>query len=280
MTTQQRIMHGGKTTLDGTRPSSDTLAALARPGLVAHAVLYVTIGLLAIGIARSGRTGRSADGTGAVETLADQPYGLVLLVLLVVGLAALALWRTAQTVWGDPVSGSEPADRARYAARAVAYAAVAVSAVGVLVRGDAGRSGDQQAQSWTATAMAWPGGRLLVAVAGLGLVAYGLHSFWHRAVKASFADDLDRGRMGRSAERAITRLGQVGCAGRSMVFLLVGGFLVQAAVTFDSDEAKGLSESLQELARSGWWPLLWLTAVGLFAYGLLSLALARYRRVR
>lgn len=272
--------HSTSQTFSGTGPSSDVLAKLARPGLVARGVLYSTIGILAIQLALAGRSKSSAaDGKGALRTLSEQPFGNVLLILMVVGLTALVLWHVAQAIWGDPVSGSEAKERVRYALKALAYGSLALSALGVLLGNGSGSSDDQRAQSWTATVMGWPFGRVLVAAVGAALIAYALYSFWKRVVEKSFMDELQRGEMSNSTERAIRRVGQAGFTGRSLVFALVGVFLIQAALTFDSDQANGLSQSLQELASSSWRPLLWVVAVGLFAYGLVSFALARYRRV-
>ena len=260
------------------RRRQPSLSLAARAGLVAHGVLYVTIGLLALEVARGG--GREqADGRGAIEALAEQPFGWALLLLLAVGLAALALWKAAQALRGDPVAGDEPADRALYAGKAVLYASLAASAAAALGGGSSGGSGDQQARSWTARAMELPGGRLLVALVGLGVVGYALHALWERAVHARFMEQLDRSALRARAAGTIRRLGQIGYAARSTVLVLVGAFLVRAAWEFDPDEAKGLSESLHELAASGWRPVLWFVALGLVAFGLLSVVLARYRRI-
>lgn len=259
-------------------PSSDLLAKLARPGLVARGVLYATIGVLTLQLARAGAS-EQADGKGALRTLADQPFGAWLLALMVVGLLALVLWHVAQVVWGDPVSGSDAPRRARYAAKALVYGSLGLSAARVLVGDGGGSSDDQRAESWTATVLGWPGGRLIVGAVGAAGIAYAVYSLWRRVVQCSFMDELDRGQLDRATEQTIRRVGQAGFTGRSIVFALVGVFVIQAAVTFDPDDAHGLSRSLQELATSSWRPLLWVVAAGLFAYGLLSVALARYRRV-
>jgi hypothetical protein len=59
----------------------------------------------------------------------------------------------------------------------------------------------------------------------------------------------------------------------------VGVFLIQAAIAFDPNKAKGLSQSLASLADSSWGRLvLWAVALGLMAFGAFTLAEARYRR--
>ncbi len=61
-----------------------------------------------------GRVGqKSADPSGALRTLADQPLGKILLWLVAVGLVALALWQASEAIWGYHNRGapSGPANR-------------------------------------------------------------------------------------------------------------------------------------------------------------------------
>ena len=59
----------------------------------------------------------------------------------------------------------------------------------------------------------------------------------------------------------------------------MGVFFFLAGLNHDSDEATGLSGLLQELSGKGWGQVvLWLIAVGLFVYGLFTLAEAKFRR--
>jgi hypothetical protein len=71
-------------------------------------VVHLLLGWLALQIAW-GLSGReSADTSGAMKTLADQPFGQVLLWLVAVGLAALALWQASswcRCVGPGPVTG-------------------------------------------------------------------------------------------------------------------------------------------------------------------------------
>jgi Domain of Unknown Function (DUF1206) len=43
---------------------------------------------------------KSADPSGALRTLADQPFGKILLWLVALGLVALALWQASEVIWG------------------------------------------------------------------------------------------------------------------------------------------------------------------------------------
>jgi hypothetical protein len=65
-----------------------------------------------------------------------------------------------------------------------------------------------------------------------------------------------------------------------VVFVLVGYFLVKAAVDYNAKAAVSLDGALGKLAHAPLGPLaLGLAAAGLTAFGLYSLADARYRKV-
>ena len=251
---------------------------LGRVGLVGKGILFGAIGLLALQLA-AGDHGAEADEAGAIEWLGAQPFGRVLLVALTVSLGALAAWRLLDAVVGDPVEGSEPSDRAKYAAKGVVYAGLAVLALVATVSnwsGSGGGSGDGRSSSEkaTSTVLGWPGGRWIVALAGLAVIAAALY-----IVKVHVLDQRYLERMTVAAHSWIAQFGRLGYGARAVAYAIVGWFLVQAAVSFDPDEAKGLSEALRDLAGRGWGQVvLWVVATGLLAYGLFTVAEARYRR--
>ena len=108
------------------KQASDSPAAhfLARTGLTARGVIYILVGWVAMLVAL-GQSSREADQQGALQLLADKPYGLVSLWLLGVGFAAYALWRLSEAAFG--VTGEPPGagPRLKSLARAVLYAGFA-----------------------------------------------------------------------------------------------------------------------------------------------------------
>jgi hypothetical protein len=84
--------------------------------------------------------------------------------------------------------------------------------------------------------------------------------------------------MARPLAIVIRVLGGFGSGARAVVFVLVGVFLVKAAVLSHADQANGLDaiiRSVDSSPRGAW--LLTLLAAGLFCYGIYCLAEARYR---
>ena len=139
---------------------STSLEWLARGGLIAYGVVHLLVGWLALQIAWGASAGTSADTSGALTTLAQQPFGKVLLWVVAVGLVALALWQTSEAIWGHP--DRDRAKRIRKqvtsGAKAAVYAALAVSAA--LVALGSGTSSSQSQEQATTGVLAWPGGRM------------------------------------------------------------------------------------------------------------------------
>jgi len=127
--------------------------------------------------------------------------------------------------------------------------------------------------------LSWPGGRLLVAAVGIGVVGAGLYIGW-RGWKQKFAKKLKSYEMDTGERKWILRLGTVGNIARMIVFVLIGVLLVAAAAQTDPSAAVGVDGALRRLAARNFGPtLLGFVALGLAAFGMYSLAEARYRRL-
>ena len=90
---------------------SRTFEWLARAGLVARGVIYAVIGILAIKLAL-GDGGKTTNQNGALDTIAKQPFGKALLILMAIGLAGYAIWRLLRAAIGHgPESSDDTKDR-------------------------------------------------------------------------------------------------------------------------------------------------------------------------
>lgn len=255
---------------------------VARVGLVGMGLLYALLGVLAINVATGDRA--TASRTGAVQAVAQAPFGRFLLIGLTVALVALVIWKITQAIAGDPVEGSEASDRIKYVFKALLFGTAALSAVAILIAnwgvsasvpGSGSGSGANQQQA-TALVMGFPGGRWIVMVVGLAAVGLGCYQIFRNTVKCEF---MERLHVSGDKERVVAAFGRLGYAGSGAVTIGVGVFLFLAGMQYDPDNVKGLSGLLAELAGNGWGQLaLWLIALGLLAYGLFALAEARYRR--
>ena len=269
----------GRTAGDTARDVHDSRAVewLARLGLASRGTVWFVVGLLLVSVL-SGRS-EDTDASGALRAIADRPYGDVLLVALAVGFAGYGGWQLLTAAIGhrretDPKKRAF--ERASSLARFVVYTALAVLTARFLVPG--GDEGDRTS-SVTADVMSYPGGRLLVGLVGVAVAGVGAQ----KAVKGArrkHREDLEQYRIPRACRRPAIGLGVVGLVGRGLVLVLLGAFLVSAAVRFDAKEAKGLDAALQTLAGRPYGVVAFVVAaVGLLAYGLWSWVEAVYRDI-
>ncbi|MER6241726.1 DUF1206 domain-containing protein [Streptomyces griseorubiginosus] len=253
----------------------------ARVGFTARGVIYLLVGVLALQIA-FGDGKRQADRGGALATLADKPFGSVVLWALGIGLAGMALWRLSEALFGAAgPDGRKAGKRLMSAGRFLFYAFVAYSVLSFAAGSgsDGSGSSDKQSKDVTARVLEWPGGQWIVGVAGVGVAVAGL---WiaGRALMRSFHDKLKLHEMSRRVRKLVDVTGVGGGAARGVVFAAAGAFAVRAAVDYEPDKAKGLDDTLRSFVDTPLGPwLLVLVAAGLVLFGVFSFAMARWRRV-
>jgi hypothetical protein len=249
-----------------------------RLGLAAKGASYVLVALVAVQVALGGG-GDPEDREGALQAVGDERFGAVLLALLAAGFAGYALWRFTQAFLDRGGEGSGPkgvTKRIGYVGKGILYTALFLVCVSILFGSGTRRGDEQQA---TARVLDLPLGRWLVGAAGAGfLIAAAYNAF--RGLTRKFEDDLRTGRLNRSQRRVVTVSGVIGHLARTVVFGLVGWFLIKAAWQYDSQEAIGLDGALSKLAAESYGTVLLGTAAGgLLAYGLFCFVQARYRQI-
>jgi hypothetical protein len=260
----------------GQEAASRSFEGLARCGMLVRGVVFGLIAVLAILVA-AGVGGTTTDQKGALQVVAGAPLGRTLVVLLAIGLGGYALWQLAQGFLNTEGHGHDAKgwlERVGAVGIGVAYGILCAAAVQVLI-GSGGSSSGDEAKA-TGGVLGWPGGRALVVVAGLVVIGVGGYGIY-RAVTAEF---MERMRVAGRTRDVVEWLGRVGYAAQGAVFVLIGVFLVKAAVEFDPTEAVGLDGALGRVSRGPAGPyLLGAVAAGLLAYAAFCVAEARYREV-
>jgi hypothetical protein len=255
--------------------NSDALETVARMGFVAKGLVYALIGVLAFQVALGDN--ERADQKGALQKVAEQPFGTLVLWLMVVGFAAYAVWRFSEAVWGRR---DETDEKKRTVKRIGSAANGAVYlAIGLLAMHTATGSSSSSQSGWTAKVLDHTGGQTIVVIAGLVIIVIGI-ALAVRGLKTDFEKHLKNGEMNRATYDAVRRLGQVGYLARGIVFALVGVFVIKAALDHQPGKARGFDAALKSVAGAPYGQvLLMAAAVGLICFGLYCLAEARYRRL-
>ena len=144
---------------------------LARAGFVARGLIYGIIGILAIKLA-IGDGGRTTNQQGALKTIAHQPFGKVLLILVAIGLGGYALWPFVHALLGHgPEDSDSRFERLAAFGSGIVYAGLCAIAIEILL--GSGSSGSSATHKTTAGVLGWPAGTWLVSIAGVVLIGTG-----------------------------------------------------------------------------------------------------------
>jgi hypothetical protein len=251
---------------------------LARAGLVARGAIYAIIGVLALKVA-IGSGGKTTNQKGALAEIAQQSGGKILLVLMAIGLFGYAFWRLLRAAVGHgPEETDDGKERLKGVASGLAYTSLFITCLSILL-GSSSSGGSGSPDKATGGVLEWPGGQVIVAIAGLVLIGVGLYQGYD-GVKKKFLEKSKTEEMSEKTEKVFSALGMAGHLARMVIFALIGYFLIKAAIDFDPDKAVSVDGALAALAKASYGPLLLgIVAVGMIAFAAYSVADARYRRV-
>jgi hypothetical protein len=251
---------------------SKTLDGAIRFGMVVYGVVHLIVAWLAVQLAL-GQGGKQASQKGAMQTLAKEPAGTLLLWLVAVGMFALVVWRLIEMVVGHQEydGGKRWRKRATSGFKAIVYGYLGVTALRFAVGASSGKS-----TNYTAKLMDQTYGRWIVGGIGAAIVLYGV-SYARRGWTEKFMENLDaRGTLG-DAGTAYRWIGKVGYIAKGVAFCVVGGLFVTAAYTHEAKKSGGLDDALHKVLQQPFGPfLLVLIAAGIACYGLFCFARARH----
>jgi hypothetical protein len=186
-----------------TAGGSGALNTFARLGFVARGIAYIVIAVMvALRVAR-----HEPDTAGAIEAIAAEPFGYLLLWILVIGFLGLAGWRLVQAAVRR--LNLTEGHRVRALVYGIGYAIAFLSTLMFVVHGTKPAAGDSSARDYTAHVLSLDGGRVIVAVAvavaGIVLAALGV-VMAVRGFGAEFTRHLRMGWMSRGTQDAVVRL--------------------------------------------------------------------------
>jgi Domain of Unknown Function (DUF1206) len=252
-----------------------------RAGFVARSITYGVVGAIALGLAvGAGSAPAAPNQQGSLTLIARAPLGRVAVAVAAAGLLAYALWKLGQAWFGrGPEGGGDPdvKDRISNAAGGIVYLGFFAVAVRILFGNSS--SGSSEPSKAAAGVLGWPGGSVIVGIAGCVLIAISLFQIYD-ACRGGFAEDSKLGEMSPAERQAFMVLGRVGLVARALVFGLIGYFVLRTAIDYSPREAVGLDGALARVHHQAFGPwLLGLVAAGLIVFALYSMFEARYRRL-
>ncbi|WP_426979506.1 DUF1206 domain-containing protein [Pseudarthrobacter sp. O4] len=256
--------------------NSRALEVVARAGFAVSGILHFLIGLVAIRLATGG-TGK-ADVSGAVEQLAGQPAGPLLLWGSFAACVALALWQTSDAIFDFEhlPAKKKLGKKLKAALQAVVYAGLAVTLASFAM--GAGKENSSSTSDLTVTVMQAPGGYVLLLAIGAAVAVTGI-IYAIRGFRQSFKKYL-RLPASQQAQSAVKALGVAGYAAKGIALLLAGLLIIIATVRVHPEESTGLDGGLKAL-REQPFGVYMLAAVGagLICYGVFMIVRAKLAKM-
>jgi hypothetical protein len=249
----------------------DWVVSLARIGYSAYGIVYLAMGVLAVRAALGTGSPRGAEGT--VAYILHRPFGKFVLLVIALGLIGYVMWRFVQA-FINPEKESI-VERIGNVCSGIVYAGVCVFAFRILAGSAARSEGSEQA--WTAKVMSQPLGKWLVALTGLVIIGSAIYQFYE-ALTARFRKKLRLEQMSSNTQSWVIKAGRFGAVARGVLFFTIGYYLFRAGLEKSPARMAGVQEALRILSMQPPW-FFYFVALGLTAFGVFALAMARYRRI-
>lgn len=256
--------------------SATKFQTIARAGYAARAAVFFLVGGLAL---FSGLSTGKSDTKSALDALLEQPFGRLWVGLIALGLAGFVIWRLSQSILNADNQRSDvkgAAIRVALFGSAIAYGGLAYYAFDhALGLGSQENGGSQRGLAeWV---MAQPFGRYLAGAIGIGFVGGGCVTI-AKGILRKYERYLDEEARGR---KSLTVACVYGLASRGVLFVIVGCFLLYAAISVAPQHAGSMVDALNWIRGLPFGGMLYsVVAFGLVSFGVYNLIEAKYRIVR
>ena len=263
---------------DKMRQAKPWVRRFGRFGSMSKGIVYGMIGVLAA-LAAVGPGGETTGTGGALQSIAEMPFGEVVLWIIGIGLIGSIMWDFIKAL-KDPENEGKDAKgiikRTGFFISAIIYANLAFGAIKLASHtGKAG--GDDSEKIISGKLMEQPYGVWLIGLLGVIIIGYGLYEFFNGA-KEKFMRKFNTTDM-NATERKVARIsGKVGLMARGLVLSMVGFFFIKTAYSHNPEQSKGLGGALSELANQPYGQfLLVIVSFGFILFGIYQIILGRYQ---
>jgi hypothetical protein len=246
---------------------------LARLGYAANGIIHGLIGAVVIAIA-FGSTGE-ADQSGVLGPLGYSMYGKALLLLIFVGLVSLGIWKIATVVLMRKTKlNGKLRRRLEEGAKASVYLVLGLSSIAFLFNHTSTSSSIASSQQITQALLHMPIGVPLLYLVCFVLAAVGI-GLIIRGANRRFLDTLDSN-VHVSLNYLAVLCGVAGYVAKGVVFIVLAGIFLNAALTFDPSKASGLDGAFKSfMALPFGASLLFVVGMGFVMYAIYSVARSR-----
>lgn len=242
-----------------------------RAGYAGRGITYTAIAGLSLWAIWSGG---DAEGTSsAMERLSNSGWGVAVLALIAAGLFAYAIWRGIDAVedledYGDDAKGL--ISRTGMVVTGLLHGAIGGLAVAFAMGRDSSGGG---IPAMVGKVMEWPGGRVLVTLAGLVTIGAGIY-YLHKGWKAKYREKLRANHFTSNYDWAL----RFGVMAQGAVILIIGGFFTVAGFRGNSQEAGGMGKAFDWLSSQPFGNVLVvILCVGLLGFAFFCFVNAAYR---
>lgn len=244
----------------------------ARFGMAAKGAVYSLVGVLTA-LAAFGQGGQKTGSKGALQYLASQSYGQIMLAILGLGLLGYVFWRMYQT-FANPKGLSDDAKgmgkRVAYFISGLLYGALAFYALKLAF----GSGGSSSGGSGLGSLMSGSNGKIFAIIIGIGMAIKAIYDLY-RAYSGKFREEVEELGMSQKEQKALINAGMLGHTARGIVFGLM------AYLTLKSGFASGNSvntktDAFSFIQNEFGSVVLGLVALGLVCYGVYMFIKAKY----
>ncbi|WP_417307795.1 DUF1206 domain-containing protein [Devosia sp.] len=263
----------------------DHFETLARFGYGARGVVYLLLGGLALTSAVWGGGGDGEGSSDALTSLLGLPFGRIMLGAVALGLVGYILWRLAQGLLNaddhdDDMKGFILRAANIVSAGANLFLALTAGSLALGMGSSSGGSGSGSGGGGEETASAWllsqPFGPWLLGAVALGVIVAGGAQIY-RGLSEKYRKRI---KLPKKHESWMDPICRFGLSARGAVLMIVGGFVLFAAITVSPENAGGTREALAyvyDLPFGRW--LYGIAALGLISFGIYSIIEGIYRNL-
>lgn len=241
----------------------------ARFGMAAKGAVYTIIGILTA-FAAFGQGGQKAGSKGALQYLAEQSYGQIMLIIMGLGLLGYVFWRMYQ-VFANPGQFSKDVKgtgkRIGYFISGLIYSGLAYYAFKLALGSGGAGGGSSLTSSITSN-------NTVAIVVGIGIAIKAIYDLY-RAYSGRFREEVQETDMSRREQKVLVNAGKFGHTARGTVLGLMAyltlksGFSGGAGVGTQSDAFSYIQDEFGSL-------VLGIVAIGIIGYGVYMFIMAKY----